>query len=97
MGGVIHRMKGTAMSADADITLVENLASEIAPAILVTVLSKYAPKADIPAAKTALAGVISNAIALEKAIAGKDEATDNEKSDKIIVSASGGPGAPATV
>lgn len=57
------------MSVETDIDLVETVVSEVAPAVLVAVLKKYAPNADLDAAKTALSGMLSNAIALEKAIA----------------------------
>lgn len=59
------------MSVENDIDLVETVVSEVAPAVLVAVLKKYAPNADVDAAKTALSGMLSNAIALEKAIAKK--------------------------
>ena len=59
------------MSVETDIDLVETVVSEVAPAVLVAVLKKYAPEADLDAAKTALSGMLSNAIALETAIAKK--------------------------
>lgn len=53
---------------DNTITMIEGLGANIVPELVGVLLTKYEPTCDIAGAKTAAAGLVANAIALQKAI-----------------------------
>jgi len=68
--GALFRLETSMSESDATTTLgtLETLGANIIPDLVGVLLTKYDPTCDIAGARTAAAGLVANAIALQKAI-----------------------------